>query len=86
MELGIWAGLVGTHWHIMGLAQELLPRKLSGYQFYREVLGSPRYVVAPMVDLSELVSDFSTNNLNPCQAEACLARRGGHYHVDMEHR
>ena len=33
-------------------------RKLCGNDFYKDILGSPKFVVAPMVDQSELVSSF----------------------------
>ena len=37
-------------------------RKLCGNDFYKDILGSPKFVVAPMVDQSELVSSLSLKN------------------------
>ena len=31
-----------------------MPSKYNGYEFYRDVLGSPKFMLAPMVDQSEL--------------------------------
>jgi hypothetical protein len=63
-----------------GVVHKISParRKLQGYEFYREVLGSPRYIVAPMVDQSELVSDVKPQRTWPLTVPfGC--RHGGHY-------
>jgi len=33
---------------------QVSPRKLTGWELYRDVMGSPKGIVAPMVDQSEL--------------------------------
>jgi hypothetical protein len=68
-----------------GLSVDAQREKLGGYQFYRDVLGSPIHVVAPMVDQSELVSQDIAASSEIC-IDACIRRHGGNSLGAMGHR
>lgn len=38
--------------------------KLTGFEFYETVLGSPRYVVAPMVIIEKSTNNLSIKKIN----------------------
>ncbi len=62
-------------------------RKLQGYDFYREILGSPKFVLAPMVDQSELVRVLNPSvNVPGVLIGDARSRHGGRYPGDMVYK
>jgi len=60
-------------------AQVLSRKKLAGRAFY-ESLGSPKLILAPMVDQSEFVR-FSLLLQSPSNTDAWMSRRGACSHA-----
>ncbi|KAJ5784218.1 tRNA-dihydrouridine(16/17) synthase [Penicillium pulvis] len=65
-----------------GVTVSAAPKKLQGRQFY-ESIGSPKYIVAPMVDRSEFAWRMLTRSFLPAEEQKSLLSYSPMYHARL---